>query len=341
LELVKVVGDWKSVLKADPTGWLLEKDNPSVRYFTLSQILDKPASNFEVQEAKKEIMTVGVVPQILAKQNSGGYWEEPDRFYTAKYKGTVWQLVILAELAADERDERVKKACEFILETSQERKSGGFSAWLSVTVGGGRYSGVLPCLTGNMVWSLIRLGFLGDPRVQRGVEWIVQYQRFDDGEAYPPKVWPYEKATSCFSKHSCHMGVVKALKALAEIPVEKRSTGVADTLDRGIEYMLKHHIFKRSHNLSKVSKPGWLRLGFPLMYQTDVLEILGILTSLGCKDERLQEAVDLVLSKQDENGMWTLENTFNGRFQVNIEQKGAVSKWVTLNALKALKNFYE
>jgi hypothetical protein len=338
---VKVVGDWKSVLKADPTGWLLEKDNPSVRYFTLSQILDKPASNFEVQEAKKEIMTVGVVPQILAKQNSGGYWEEPDRFYTAKYKGTVWQLVILAELAADERDERVKKAREFILETSQERKSGGFSAWLSVTVGGGRYSGVLPCLTGNMVWSLIRLGFLGDPRVQRGVEWIVQYQRFDDGEAYPPKVWPYEKATSCFSKHSCHMGVVKALKALAEIPVEKRSTGVADTLDRGIEYMLKHHIFKRSHNLSKVSKPGWLRLGFPLMYQTDVLEILGILTSLGCKDERLQEAVDLVLSKQDENGMWTLENTFNGRFQVNIEQKGAVSKWVTLNALKALKNFYE
>lgn len=334
------VGDWKSVLKDDPTDWLLEKNNPSVRYFTLSQILDKPESSFKVQEAKKEIMTVGVVPQILAKQNSGGYWEEPDRFYTAKYKGTVWQLIILAELAADGTDERVKKACEFILETSQERKSGGFSAWLSVKVGGGRYSGVLPCLTGNMVWSLIRLGFLGDPRVQRGVDWIVKYQRFDDGETYPPKVWPYEKATSCFSKHSCHMGVVKALKALAEIPVEQRSAGVVDTLDRGVEYMLMHHIFKRSHNLSKVSKPGWLRLGFPLMYQTDVLEVLGILTSLGCKDERLQEAVDLVLSKQDENGMWTLENTFNGRFQVNIEQKGAVSKWVTLNALRALKNFY-
>ena len=334
------MGDWKSVLKADPTSWLLEKDNPSVCYFTLSKILDKPESSPEVQEAKKEIMTGGVVPRILAKQNGGGYWEEPDRFYTAKYKGTVWQLIILAELAADGGDERVRKACEFILENSQDRKSGGFSAWLSVTVGGGRYSGVLPCLTGNMVWSLIRLGMLGDPRVQRGVDWIVKYQRFDDGEVYPPKVWPYEKATSCFSKHSCHMGVVKALKALAEIPVERRSTGVVDALDRGVDYLLKHHIFKKSHNLSKVSKPGWLRFGFPLMYQTDVLEILGILTSLGCKDERLQEAVDLVLSKQDENGMWTLENTFNGRFQVSIEQKGEVSKWVTLNALKALKNFY-
>jgi hypothetical protein len=338
---VNVVSDWKSVLKADPTDWLLEKDNPSVRYFTLTQILDKSQDSSEVQEAKRDIMVAGVVPKILAKQNAGGYWEEPEKFYTAKYKGTVWQLIILAELGADGQDERVKKACEFILGTSQERKSGGFSAWLSVKVGGGRYSGVLPCLTGNMVWSLIRLGYLGDPRVKRGVDWIVKYQRFDDGEAYPPKIWPYEKATSCFSKHSCHMGVAKALKALAEIPAAERSNGVVDTLGRGVEYMLKHHIYKRSHNLSKVSKPGWLRLGFPLMYQTDVLELLGILTSLGCKDDRLQEAVDLVLSKQDEKGMWTLENTFNGRFQTSIEQKGDRSKWVTLNALKALKNFYE
>lgn len=332
---------WKSLLKADPVDWLLEKDNPSVRYFTLSQILDRPQNSPEVQEAKKEIMLTGVVPKILAKQNSGGYWEEPDKFYTAKYKGTVWQLIILAELGADGQDERIKKACEFILENSQDRKSGGFSAWLSVKVGGGRYSGVLPCLTGNMVWSLIRLGFLGDPRVKRGVEWIAKYQRFDDGEAYPPKVWPYEKATSCFGKHSCHMGVVKALKALAEIPAEQRSAGVVDALDRGVEYLLKHHIYKRSHNLNKVSKPGWLRFGFPLMYQTDVLEILGILTNLGCKDERMQEAVDLVLSKQDNKGVWKLENTFNGRFQTSIEQKGASSKWVTLNASKALKTFYE
>jgi hypothetical protein len=333
--------DWKHVLKADPADWLLEKDNPSVRYFALSQLLDKPQNSSEVQAAKKEIMLTGVVPKILAKQNAGGYWEAPEKFYTAKYKGTVWQLIILAELGADGNDERVNKACGFILANSQDRKSGGFSTWLSVKVGGGRYSGVLPCLTGNMVWSLIRLGFLDDPRVQRGIEWIVKYQRFDDGEAYPPKIWPYEKATSCFGNHSCHMGVVKSLKALAEIPAEKRSKAVSDTIKRGAEYMLKHHIHKRSHNLSKVSKPGWLKLGFPLMYQTDVLEILGILTNLGCKDERMQEAVDLVIAKQDEQGRWTLENTFNGRFQTSIEQKGSSSKWITLNALKALKRFYE
>ena len=73
------------------------------------------------------------------------------------------------------------------------------------------------------------------------------------------------------------------------------------------------------------------------MWQTDALEILGILTKLGYRDERMQEALNLVISKQDDQGRWELENTFNGRFQTNIERKGRPSKWVTLNALKVLK----
>ena len=47
----------------------------------------------------------------------------------------------------------------------------------------------------------------------------------------------------------------------------------------------------------------------------------------------MQEAIDLVLS----NGRWILENTYNGRFQVNIERKGKPSKWITLNALRILE----
>jgi hypothetical protein len=76
------------------------------------------------------------------------------------------------------------------------------------------------------------------------------------------------------------------------------------------------------------------------MYRTDVLEILGILTQLGCRDERMQEAVDLVVSKQDDSGRWKLADTFNGRFQVDIEEKGQPSKWITLNALRVLKKYY-
>jgi hypothetical protein len=334
------MGDWKSALKADATDWLLEEDNPSVRYFTLTELLEKSQTDSQVKEAKNAIMSSGVVPKILAKQNEDGYWETPTALYTAKYKGTSWQLIILAELGADANDNRLKKACEFILANSQDIKSGGFSMWASIKTGGGRNSGVIPCLTGNMVFSLIKLGYQDDPRVQRAINWITTYQRFDDGDEPAPKGWPYDRYKVCFGKHTCHMGAVKALKALAEIPVNQRNSDVEATIKKGAEHMLKHHIYKRSHDLGKVSKPGWLRFGFPLMYQDDALEVLGILAKLGYKDERMREAVNLVLSKQDAQGRWKLEGTFNGKMQVNIERKGEQSKWITLKALTALKQFH-
>jgi hypothetical protein len=334
------MNDFQSVLKADPTDWLLEKNNPSVRYFTLRDILEKPENNLELQEARREIMKAGLVPAILAKQKEEGYWEIPENFYTAKYRGTVWQLLILAELGADIADANIKKACEFILNNSQDLESGGFAHSASAKKGGGRHSEVIPCLTGNMVWSLIRLEYLDDPRVKRAIKWITDYQRFDDGIQESLKGWPYDRLKAgCFGKHTCHMGAVKALKALSEIPEGKQSADVKNMLEKGAEYMLKHHIYKKSHDLNQVAKPGWLKFGFPLMYQNDALEILEILTKLGYKDERMQDAIDILISKQDDQGRWKLENTFNGRFQVNIEQKGEPSKWITLNALRVLKRF--
>lgn len=332
--------DWKHALKADPTDWLLEQDNPSVRYFALIDLLERSAVSSEVIEAKQEIMKIGAVPQILAKQKIGGYWGKLEDFYVrAKYKGTVWQLMVLAELGADGKEKRVESACEFVLDNVQDREGGGFS-YVGTKAGGGVHSAVLSCLTGNMVWSLIRLGYLEDARVQRGVDWITRYQRFDDGAEKAPKGWPYDKRDRCWGKHTCHMGVVKTLKALAEIPAERRSKEVKVTIDRAAEHMLLHHVHKRSHDLNRVSKPEWVKFGFPLMWNTDVLEALGILTKLGYRDKRMQEAIDLVVSKQDEQGRWMMENTFNGRFQANIEKKGKPSKWVTLNALKVLKLFH-
>jgi hypothetical protein len=334
------MADWRSLLNDDPTSWLLEDDDPSVRYFALHDILGKPVHDSEVLKAKGDIMSVGTVPAILNAQDKAGFWGDAKAFYSAKYRGTVWQLIILAELGADGKDERVRKACHFILENSQDRESGGFSISMAAKTGGGRHSGVIPCLTGNMAWSLIRLGYLEDSRLHASINWMTTYQRFDDGTGEVPQGWPYDKDEMCWGTHTCHMGVVKTLKALAEIPADRRTGDVKRTIKAGAEYLLIHHLYKRSHDLGRISKPGWLKLGFPLMYQTDVLEILRIMTRLGYGDERMLEAIDLLVSKQDKQGKWKLENTFNGQFQVDIEQKGLPGKWVTLNALRVLKGYY-
>ena len=228
---------------------------------------------------------------------------------------------------------------------------------------------VIPCLTGNLVFSLILLGMLDDPRVGRAVDWITTYQRFDDAEGEAPTGWPYDKAEMCWGRHTCHMGAVKALKALAEIPPERRTPAVHGTISAGAEFLLRHHVHRRSHDLTRDSRPGWRRFGFPLMYQTDALEILLILTRLGREgevalgadapaeavaaggagaapndtggtpilgDERMREALDLVASRADAHGRWKLQQTFNDRFWVPIETKGEPSRWVTLRALEVL-----
>jgi len=329
--------NWKSLLNADATNWLLEEDNPSVRYFTLTDILDLPENEARVIAARQDIMKEGLVRDILELQRTPEYLKAYPRFYTYKYKGLVWSLILLAELGAKQTPE-IAAQCEYILTNCQELSQGGFSQHTAAKTGGGRMTEVIPCLTGNMVFALLRFGCFDDARLQKGIDWLTSYMRFNDGVELDPQVLPYARYEMCWGRHTCHMGVVKALKAFGEIPPQLRSDAVNDTTRKAAEFLLIHHIYKRSHNLSRLSKPGWNKFGFPLMYQTDVLEILDIMTGLGIKDSRMDEAIELVLSKQDEQGRWKLENTFGSdRLLIPFGQKGEPSKWLTLRAIRVLK----
>ena len=327
------------MLKADATNWLLEEENPSVRYFTLKDIQDKPGPDPEVQQAKRDIMQFGIVPNILHKQREPEYLKTYPKFYTNKYKGLVWQLIVLAEMGA-EANSQIIEQCEYLLNNSQETEDGGFAMNTAAKKGGGRITEVIPCLTGNMVWILIHFGYLDDPRLQKAINWLTRYTRFNDGVEDNPQTPPYDRYEMCWGKHTCFMGVIKALKGLCAVPQEKRTRDISDTINKAVEFLLVHSIFKRSQDLSKISKPGWLKLSFPLMYQTDVLEILDILTDLGVADDRMNDAIRVVLSKQDDTGRWRAENTSNtDRLLIPLEQKGEQSKWITLRAIRVIKRY--
>ena len=66
------MAEWQSYLNGDPTEWLFKDDNPSVRYFTLRDILEKPRTTPEMMKAKADIMAVGAVPAILNAQDKAG-----------------------------------------------------------------------------------------------------------------------------------------------------------------------------------------------------------------------------------------------------------------------------
>jgi hypothetical protein len=100
--------------------WLLEPDNPSVRYFALCTLLDRSEEDAEVRAAKSDIMKRGPAPAILALQHRTGWWGRPDVTYKPlMYRSTAWQLMFLAELGADPGDERVQRGCEYVLHHMQ------------------------------------------------------------------------------------------------------------------------------------------------------------------------------------------------------------------------------
>ncbi len=49
----------------DVLNWLLEKENPSIRYFTLTSLLGRNLDDPDVREAHFSIMRDGIVPKIM------------------------------------------------------------------------------------------------------------------------------------------------------------------------------------------------------------------------------------------------------------------------------------
>jgi hypothetical protein len=313
--------------------WLLEKDNPSARYFALRDLLDRPDDDPEVQTARRAIMKSEPAQKILAAQNPEGFWVKPGSGYTPKYQSTVWQILFLAELGADGRNRQVRRGCEYLLDHAQA-VHGGLSALANAAP-----SGAIHCLDGNLIWALVALGYGDDDRVGRAVEWLAGAITGEDFD------WFYRSGTSgpgfrCAANGGlpCAWGAVKALRALANLPPSLKSEKVKKATAMAVEFLLSHDLAKAEYPYTERVSGEWFKFGFPLSYTSDVLEASLALAEAGCgRDPRLKSVIELVLSKRDADGRWPLKHSLNGKMWADIEAKGKPSKWVTLRALRMLK----
>jgi len=324
---------WDELLKADPTPWLLEPDadNPGVRYHALRRLLDFPEDHPQVRAARQAVMTTGPVPAILAAQQPEGYWVKPGSGYAPKYTGTVWQIIFLAELGADPADAGVRRGCQYLLEHGRAA-NGAFSCSQPPVP-----SAAVPCLNGNLLWALHHLGCGADPRVQALLDWLA---RAVTGDGFT-----YIKSGSsgpCFAcaanlGQPCGWGAAKVLRGLLAVPPEQRTDVVDRAIQMGAEFLLSRDPAQADYPYTERVSSTWLKLGFPLSYWSDVLEIAGLLVELGYgADPRLQGALRFVCDKADSQARWKMDNSVNGKTWVDIEKKGQPSKWVTLRAWTVL-----
>jgi hypothetical protein len=101
----------KEPLDGSTLSWLLEPDDPGVRYLALRDLLDCPSDDSELQTARVAAHSRGPIASILAKMDATGYWAEPGPGYNPKYRSTVWSMMMLAQLGASAaQDERIARA---------------------------------------------------------------------------------------------------------------------------------------------------------------------------------------------------------------------------------------
>ena len=339
----------------NPVDWLLEPDNPSVRYLALRHLLGRDEDDADVQAARAAISESAIVRRIFAKQAPEGHWGDPTSPYLPKYKSTYWTLMVLGFLGLSRDDERVRRAVEHVF--SFQRPDGGFSelgeegarreyAYMEARarqrgkqppaetafIADRIHQSTLSCLTGNVVAALLRLGSGDDPRLWRAVDWLAGIQNADGG-------WlcPYWKA-HVRDKHGCFYGTICPMEAFAEIPEDRRTPAVQEAAARGAEFLLMHRLYRADHHDFRPISEDWLRLSFPWFYGgCNILRSLWVLARLGCRDERMDDALAVLWGKQAADGTWLLENAPQGRMQADLERKGLPSKWITLMALWTLK----
>ncbi len=334
---------WKNQLRSDPLPWLLGSENPGIRYLAMRDLLDLSPDDKKLKSARKLAHKEGPIAHVLSKMNEEGYWQRAGTGYGPKYKSTVWALILLAQLGASmKEDKRIKLACKYYLDHALS-PGGQISSMTNNSP-----SGTVDCLQGNMLWSLMTLGY-EDKRMDKAYEWM---SRTTTGEGVAPMKEKHAEvryyagkygpnfACGANNKLPCAWGGVKVLLALSQVPAGKRTLLMKDAIKQGVEFFLSVDPSTADYPNGWAAKPSgnWWKFGFPVFYVTDILQIAEALVALGYgKDKRLKNTLELIRSKQDENGRWQLEYNYDGKTWMRFGKMKEPNEWVTLRALKVLK----
>jgi hypothetical protein len=329
-------GGNKKGLDDQVVDWLLEEDQPAVRYYTLVDILGRKDNDLQVREARSRIPQTGWAKDILSLQKPKGYWEpsEPswskdpvgwmEFLYRPKYVATNWRALVLADLGLTAEDKRIKRTADLFF---------NYKLGLGTPF---NFFTEEACIVGNTARMLACFGYADDFRVKKLYERLLEDQREDGG-------W------NCHSPERGTLDNWEPLAAYAALPKPKRTRRIERSISRGAEFYLERRLFKEGRG----KYAPWFRFHYPNHYYYDILIGLDLLAKLGyADDKRLGPALKILKEKRQSNGTWLLDKVHPdlgagahlSSFAVDksikpfaLEEEGKPSKWITLTALRVLK----
>ncbi len=316
--------------------FLLQSTDPSVRYFTLTDLLGVSPRSREVLATRKEIPSGARVRTLLTAPGAGK--RSPGRMFATypggfgvhpykKWDGAHWRLVSLAELGLPPGEPRAHTSADQVLTwlTSDDHRS-------RIKKISGR---TRRCASqeGNALTACSRLGLTDDPRVQDLAQSLVEWQ-WDDGG------WNCD--VNPRAHHSSFYESLAPMWGLIEYHRVTQDAKMLAAANRAAELFLRHRLF-RSEKTGEVIDSAWLKLHYPLYYHYDILQALVILSRAGkVRDARCDEALDIIESKRGKDGCWRAEGFYwklSGASNADVVDWGrrGANEMITLNALRVLK----
>ena len=300
--------------------WLLDSD-PAIRWQVLRDLTGAPAEIFSAERAR--VANEGWGARLLALQGEDGQWAGGALFPNGKWNrnqaqpwtATANTLVLLQEFGVDSRDENVRRAVADVRNNCRWEHAGQRF-----------FDGeVEPCINGMVV----ALGAYFGQDVDGVVVRLLGEQLEDGG-------WNCEAENG--SVRSSFHSTIRVLEGL--LAHERATGGSAESIAarrRAEEYLVERKLF-RGKRTGAVVDPAWLQFSFPTRWHYDVLRGLEYFRAAGDPpDRRVDEAIDLLRSKQRSDGTWLLENTHPGAVHFAFEDgDGRPSRWNTLRALRVL-----
>ena len=304
--------------------WLLDSD-PAIRWQVLCDLADAPAEVVGAERAR--VANEGWGARLLALQGEDGQWAGGALFPNGKWNrnepqpwtATAYSLELLRDFGVYPRDEKVRRAVAQVREHCRWEHAGQPF-----------FSGeVEPCINGMVV----ALGACFEQDVDGVVPRLLGEQLKDGG-------WNCEAENG--SLRSSFHTTIRVLDGL--LAHERVTGGSAESIAarrRGEEYLLERRLFRRK-STGAVVDPAWLQFSFPTRWHYDVLRALDYFRAAGDPpDPRVDEAINLLRSRQESDGTWLLENTHPGAVHFALEEgDGRPSRWNTLRALRVLR-WYE
>ncbi len=300
------------------TGWLLDAD-PSIRWQVMRDLTGAPAH--VVAGERAHVATEGWGARLLTLQAPDCSWG--GSAWSQDWTDTLHTLELLRRLGLDPASEQVQRAID--------RVRGGVTwglghPWQEAWSANPFFAGeVEPCINGNVVATGAYFGVDVAPLVER----LLGEQLADGG-------WNCDvERGSTVSSMETTLNVLEGLRE-HERAIDG-SAAVAAGRARGEAYLLERRLFRRK-STGEVINPAWLRSSFPHWYHYDVLRALDYLRDAGVTpDERVTEALAVVVGQRDADGRWPLQNVLPGEAHLTMEA-GEVTpgRWNTLRAMRVL-----